>query len=132
MKKFTENWPKYAPVVLRIGLAAVFFWFGFTQIIGPAAWTSLIPTWVVNLAGISATTFVLMNGIFEVCAATLLVFGFFPRIVSALLFLHIISIITDIGLGAIGVRDFGIAMGLLAIFLNGRDFLCWRKSEVSV
>lgn len=112
---------KYAPAIVRLGLAFVFLWFGLSQLFGPSSWIGLIPSWLVSLTGISATTFVILNGLFEVIAGTLLVFGIWTRIVAGLLFLHLITIIFDVGLSAIGIRDIGLALATLSVSLYGQD-----------
>ncbi len=112
---------RYAPLVLRYGLTFVFVWFGLTQLFDPSAWESFIPEGVVSLTGISAKTFVLLNGGFELVMATLLAFGIKTRIVSGLLFIHMFAIIADVGLSAIGIRDVGLMAALLSVSLNGKD-----------
>ena len=63
-----------------------------------------------------------LNGTFEVLLATLLCLGLFTRIASALLVLHLFSIVTfSLGYGAVAVRDFGLMISSLAIFFNGAD-----------
>lgn len=109
----------YAPVVLRLGLAFVFAWFGATQLLGPQSWTALIPQWVTNISGMSALTVVYINGVFEVIAAILLVLGVWTRLVAFLLFLHLLTIVFDLGLNAIGVRDIGLSVAALTLALWG-------------
>ena len=118
------NLKKYAAPVLRLGLAIVFLWFGFTQLFDQSAWLSLIPTGLITITGISAKAFVIFNGIFEVFMASLLILGIRIRIVSALLLLHLIIIIIDIGINPVGLRDIGLAFALLSIFLQGDDIYC--------
>ena len=69
------NKQKYAPVIIRVGLSFVFLWFGLTQLFDQSAWVSFIPEGITKLTGISAETFVIFNGIFEVFFASLLAFG---------------------------------------------------------
>jgi uncharacterized membrane protein YphA (DoxX/SURF4 family) len=118
--------PFFAPIVLRIGLAGVFVWFGMSQILDQAMWTSFIPDWAMHLTGLSAVTLVSLNGIFEVVASILLVFGFWVRPVAGLLFLHMCGIVVTVGLDSIGMRDVAIAAGLLSVTLYGNDLLCWH------
>ena len=115
------NSKKYAPVIIRLGLAIVFLWFGFSQLFDQTMWLSLIPSSLVIATGISAKTFVILNGIFEVVMASMLALGIRIRIVAALLFLHLIVIIGDVGINPIGVRDVGLTLGLLAIVFHGPD-----------
>ena len=115
------NLQKYAPVILRLGLSFVFIWFGLNQLISQSAWISFIPSFIVSITGISAATFVILNGIFEIVLASLLAFGIWTRLVSSLLFIHMFAIIGDVGLDAIGVRDIGLMFGLLSIAFTGTD-----------
>jgi uncharacterized membrane protein YphA (DoxX/SURF4 family) len=118
--------PFFAPIVLRLGLAGVFVWFGMSQILNQAVWTSFIPDWAMHLTGLSAVTLVSLNGIFEVVASILLVLGLWVRPVASLLFLHMCGIVVSVGLDSIGVRDIAIAAGLLSIVLYGNDILSWH------
>ena len=126
MKNFIKQLPFFAPIVLRLGLAGVFIWFGLSQIFDPNAWTSYIPDIAIHVTGISAFILVIGNGIFEVVMAILLVFGIWVRPVAALLFLHMCGILATVGLDSIGVRDVAIAAGLLSVTLYGNDVISWH------
>lgn len=116
-----KNLSKYAPLILRVGLASVFIWFGLNQFIDQSMWVSFIPASITNMTGISAETLVVLNGIFEVFMASLLSFGIYTRLVASLLFVHMFAIIGDVGLSAIGVRDVGLMFALLSIAFYGPD-----------
>lgn len=108
-----------APAVLRVGIALVFLWFGFTQLGSTTMWEPIIPASIVNLTGLSASTLVLFNGAFEVVFGLCLLFGFFTHISALLLALHMVSITFTVGYNPIGVRDFGLSMAAIALFLFG-------------
>jgi uncharacterized membrane protein YphA (DoxX/SURF4 family) len=110
-----------APVVLRIGLSFIFLWFGLTQLFDQSAWVSFIPEFVTKSTGLSAETFVIFNGIFEVFFASLLAFGIWTRLVASLLFIHMFAIIADVGLSPIGIRDIGLMFALLSVAFFGSD-----------
>lgn len=112
---------KYAPVILRSGLAFVFIWFGLSQLLDQSMWVSLIPESIVSLTGLSAKTLVIFNGAFEVVLAVLLAFGVRIKIVAGLLFLHMVGIIGSLGLNAVAIRDIGLTFGLLSVFFQGAD-----------
>ena len=126
-----KSLPNYSSLILRLGLAFVFIWFGLSEILNPAIWTSFIPSWMVGIGGLNAVNFVVLNGGFEILMAALLAVGFKVRIVSFLLFIHMIGIIAEVGLSPVGVRDIGIAFGLLAIFLRGTDEHCYEHPAFS-
>jgi len=112
---------KFAPVVLRIGISLVFLWFGSQQLLHTAQWTALIPQSVMDMSHLTAVTLVHINGAFEIVFALALIIGFHIRITALLLALHILDIIYVVGYGQTGVRDFGIAIGTIAVFLYGMD-----------
>jgi uncharacterized membrane protein YphA (DoxX/SURF4 family) len=111
----------YAPIVLRVGIAVVFMWFGYHQLINQTMWISLIPHWMISLTGMSARTIVIANGVFEVLMSLLLIFGYRLRTVGILLSLHLLMIICDVGLSAIGMRDVGLMFATISIALYGAD-----------
>lgn len=111
-----------APVVLRIGLALVFIWFGTQQLLDVKMWVGLVPDFVISISHVSATTLVHFNGAFEIVFGLALLVGISTRVTAFLLALHIIDIMFVVGYGPIGVRDFGLSVATVAIFLNGADF----------
>lgn len=113
----------YSPVVLRIGIALVFLWFGTNQFIDTNAWIGFVPDSIVSLSGLSTATLVHLNGIFEIVFGVALLLGFFTRYAAFLLALHILDITYIVGFDAIGVRDFGLSLATIAIWLHGADFL---------
>lgn len=104
----------FAPLVLRLGLAAVILWFGGSQVLNPEAWTVWVPEWATGL-GLEPITIVYLNGVFELVTGVLLVIGLFLPYVAFLLFLHMVVLVLEIGVTPIGVRDFGLAMAFLAL-----------------
>ncbi len=130
-EKKTEKIKKYYHIVLRIGIAILFLWFGFSQIINPDAWIGLMPNYVQSITPFSANTLILFNGIFEIIFATLLLLGLYTRTVSLLLSLHLFHIVTIVGYGAIGARDLALAIATLSIFLHGADEFCLDKLKVN-
>ena len=111
----------FAPIVLRLGLAIVFLWFGLSELMHTAMWTSYIPTWLISLTGLKVATLVALNGLFEVVMALMLAFGIWTRWVALLVLIHLIGIVADVGLSAVGIRDVGLAFGLLSVVLQGND-----------
>lgn len=109
----------YAPVVLRIGVALVFLWFGTQQLLHTAMWIGLIPKSIISMSGLTAETLVHFNGAFEIVFGFCLLIGFFTRTAALLLALHILDITYVVGYGATGVRDFGLSIATISIFLYG-------------
>ncbi|OGG59829.1 hypothetical protein A2765_04550 [Candidatus Kaiserbacteria bacterium RIFCSPHIGHO2_01_FULL_56_24] len=107
--------------VLRIGLAMLFLWFGFSQFLDPSMWTSLVPQWASSLTGLEPSMIVLLNGGFEIAAGSLLALGLYMRVAACLLAIHLAVIIFDLGFTAVAVRDFAIMMSTFALALLGPD-----------
>ncbi|SRR5258708_6949419 len=122
-----NKYKKFAPVVLRYGLAFVFLWFGGSQLRDQAMWTSYIPDWATNLSGQSVSTLVLINGLFEIIASVFLLMGFKVRIMASLLFLHLLTIVFELGFTSIGVRDIGLSVAALSVALHGGDMYSYDR-----
>jgi len=121
-----SNWKSYGTPVARIGIALVFLIFGIDQFIRPGAWFSYIPSGVLNY-GITEGSFILFNGLFDTLIGLFLLIGFFTRTASILAVLHLAGIIISMGYNDIAVRDFGLLIVALSVFLNGADKLCFDR-----
>ena len=122
-----------AHLLIRIGLAIVFLWFGMDKFIHPVYWLNAwVPdafvSFLVRLK-LSGTDFIYLGGIFEVLVGVSLVSSFFVKYFSAAaaLFLVVVSV-TTFGLthifSEILVRDIGLIGALLAlVFWPERRFL---------
>ncbi len=104
----------YPALILRIGLSIVILWFGANQLMNPDQWTSWVPEWV-SMLSLTPERVVFFNGIFEIIAGALLLLGVYTRIVAAVLFLHMVVLVIEIGHSPTGLRDFGLATGFLAL-----------------
>ncbi|MBU6231934.1 MAG: DoxX family membrane protein [Patescibacteria group bacterium] len=122
--RYTPLLERYAPIVLRYALSAVILWFSLQQFLHNSVWTAYIPAYAVALTHLSAPALVFFNASFELIFGMMLVFGWQTRISALLLGLHLLDIMWTVGYGEIGVRDFGLAIALLVIAMNGPDWLC--------
>ena len=105
-------------IILRVGIAAVILWFGFQQLFHGTDWIAYLPSWTTSLP-ISQLGLVYLNGWFEIVFGFMLLLGYYTRLVSALLALHLLDIIFTVGYGATGVRDFGLFIAMASIFFYG-------------
>ncbi|MBL8158018.1 DoxX family protein [bacterium] len=110
-----ERRTEWGIFVLRIGLAILFLWFGFSQFFDQSAWTSWVPQWAMNITGLEAEMIVLLNGGFEIAMGVLLALGLYIRPAAILLGLHLAVLVFEIGLSPIGMRDFAIMMATFAL-----------------
>jgi uncharacterized membrane protein YphA (DoxX/SURF4 family) len=111
-----------APTFLRISMSLVILWFGVQQIIDPTSWLGFLPAWTASLP-ISQIHFIYFNGTFEIIFGIFLLIGFYTRIVALVLALHLLDIAYTVGYNAIGIRDLGLALSTMTIFLYGADGL---------
>jgi uncharacterized membrane protein YphA (DoxX/SURF4 family) len=106
--------------ILRIGLGIVIIYFSLQQLNNPSSWIGYLPDFTKNLP-ISQITFVYLNGWFELTFGTLLILGFYTRIVAGLLALHLLGIVFSVGYNPTGMRDFGLTIALFSISLYGES-----------
>lgn len=101
--------------ILRLAMAGVYLFFGFSQLFDGVNWTSLVPMWASNLIHLPPAMIVLANGLFEVVLGSLLAAGLFVTPIAILLALHLFVIALGFGFNPIGVRDFGLSFATLAL-----------------
>lgn len=109
-----QQWGMY---LLRLGLAGVFLYFGFSQLLDSLAWVSIVPEWAVNVIHLPPAMIVMGNGVFEVILGSMLAMGFYVRIIAFVLALHLIPITLDFGFSPTAVRDFGLIIAALTLSL---------------
>ncbi|PIN89522.1 hypothetical protein COU57_06010 [Candidatus Pacearchaeota archaeon CG10_big_fil_rev_8_21_14_0_10_32_14] len=131
------RYEKYSKPILRISMALVFLYFGFSQMTSPDNWTGFVPQKIVDLTPFTATNIVMMNSVLELCLGLFLILGLYTRFSALILSLHLFGITTSLGFTHLGVRDFGLAFATLVVFLNGKDDYCMdnkflSKKEVSI
>lgn len=108
------------PAIVRYALAIVFLVFGLDQLIRPEYWLGYLPSWLPVL-GLSETTLIVMNGIFDLVLGALLALGLFTRVAAAFGGLHLLGVMVSLGYNDIAVRDFGLLIVAIAILFHGPD-----------
>ena len=131
-----DRYKNYASLVLRVGLALVFLWFGINQLINPTSFLGYMPQWLaphdvqmlhehalqwLHTLPIMQHIIIMGNGIFETVFGLLLLLGLFTRLSAFLLTLHLVGIMVVLGYNDIAVRDFGLAVATFSVFLQGPD-----------
>ena len=112
---FLDRFSQYAPLTLRVGLAFVFIWFGWSGLTNPTMWVGLVPAWTAMFG--SAYNLVLIHGAFELVLGLTLLFGFYTRLSATLLLISLLQTLTILGWGAVMVRDIGLTLALISIIL---------------
>ncbi len=110
-------------MILRVGMAIVAIWFGTQELLNPGVWTGYIPESIVNITNMNANLLVNLNGAFEVIFGLALFFGIKTRITAMLLMIHMFDITYIVGYNALGIRDLGLAFGLLSVFMYGPSLI---------
>lgn len=111
----------FSRVLLRWSWGLLFIWFGSQQLLHPAQWVSFLPAWT-GYMPIPAEMLIQLNGWFELCAATLIIIGYFTRFCACILSLHLAGIAYSVG-GAIGVRDAALAAAGISLAFSEKDSL---------
>lgn len=111
--------PKYSYLFLRLGLAAVFLWFGIDKFIHPSYWQTAwsSPELLSFAGGIDLAKIIYAAGVFEILTGLSLVFAVFAKFFSALAILYLVVILVVNGLTEITIRDLGLIGGFLAVLL---------------
>jgi uncharacterized membrane protein YphA (DoxX/SURF4 family) len=109
------RYSSYAPVVLRIGIAFVFIWFGLNGLTHTDTWVRLVPEWALAIA--PAATLVKIHGLVELVFGIFLAFGIYARVSATILLLSIVHTLTLIS-GSIFIRDAGLAIALVSLVLQ--------------
>lgn len=117
------NYKKYAPIFLRISMSIVFLWFGYASIFMYEKFLGYVPSFAYSIP-LSLRELLFLNGIFEIVLGLSLLAGFLTRVSALLLSLHTFAIMISLGYNDIAVRDFGIALATLSVFINGEDEWC--------
>ncbi len=114
---FTSS--KYSHIFLKIGLAAVFLWFGLDKFFHPQYWLNAwVPQWLLLILarfGTSGIQFVYTNGVFEILIGASLLLGVLTRFFSFLAIVFLVGVMFTVGLSEVTVRDFGLIGGFVSL-----------------
>ncbi len=129
----------YTPIVVRISIALVFLWFGINQLLVPKDFMGYLPSWVIQdaagfghyfhsiimLLHLTPAMIIFFNGLLETVLGLLLLVGLFTRVSALLLGLHLLSIAFSLGYNDVAIRDLGLFLVSISVFLHGADLWCW-------
>ncbi len=122
-----DYYKKYAPAFSRYGVGIVFLIFGIWQFVNPSSWEGYLPVFVIS--SFNAATFIFLNGVLDSLIGVLLISGVFVRAASAIGVLHLLGIVFSLGWNDVAVRDIGLIIVLISVFLNGKDDFCLGKNN---
>ncbi len=97
-------------MLLLLGLAFVFIYFGIDKFVHPEVWIGWMPPQLNGLAGMSSDLWLQVTGAAEVIIGVLILFPmrFLRKLGLALAVLHLIAVLTQTGWNDIAVRDIGL------------------------
>lgn len=109
----------YSNLFLRLGLAAVFIWFGVDKFINPEYWLNAwVPQSVVLLVskvGLGGTDIVYASAIFELLVGASVLSNIFIKIFSVLAIIFLATVLLFFGVSEVLIRDMGLIGGFLAL-----------------
>ena len=115
-------------LILRLALAATYFYSGWSLLISPTSWTQFVPFWLKEQLlsfNFPVTAFVQVQGAVEMLLALIFIIWFAPRnLVRYAAFLSALEmalILIFTGIDLITFRDIGLLGLSLGIFLIYRE-----------
>lgn len=110
---------RYSNLFLRLGLAAVFIWFGVDKFLHPEYWLSAwVPQNILSFAlkiGVSGTDVVYASGVFELLVGASILSNIFIKIFSVLALVFLVTVLFTFGISEVLVRDIGLMGGFLSL-----------------
>lgn len=122
LAEFCERNQKYATLILRLGIAFVFLWFGIDKFIHTVNWIGWVPQWMQALIPFSMNAFMYGQGVIETIIGLMLLVGYKVRFASLLASITIAGVLISLigtGQAEIMVRDTGLLAASLSLFLTG-------------
>ncbi|MCF7871953.1 DoxX family protein [Candidatus Woesearchaeota archaeon] len=116
---YKQNIKDYAPITLRISISLMFLWFGINQVLDAKNFMGYLPEFILSTN--NPEIYVIINGLIEILLGAALIIGIFTRPVSILLSAHLLIISISLGYNDIMIRDMGLTLATIAIFLYGPD-----------
>ncbi len=128
-----EEHSHYGTFVARIGIAAVFLWFGLDKFIHPVNWIGWVPPWMQALIPMSLVGFMYIQGVIETVAGVMLLVGYKVRLASFVAVVTLLGVelaMVGTGQAEMMLRDAGLLAASLSLFFTGSDCLsidCLKK-----
>ncbi len=123
-KHFFEEHSHWGTLVARVGIAAVFLWFGIDKFIHPIEWAGWVPDWMTALIPMSLVSFMYIQGAIETVVGALLLIGYQTRFAALLAVVTLCGVILAmIGTGSTDVllRDVGLLAASISLLFTGSD-----------
>lgn len=131
LTEFCERNKKYASLIIRLGLALVFLWFGIDKFIHTLNWIGWVPQWMQSLIPFSMNAFMYSQGVIETAIGVMLLIGFKVRVASLLASITIAGVLISLigtGQAEIMIRDAGLLAASLSLLLTGSSAWSFDRS----
>ena len=107
-------------LILVLGLAYVFIFFGLQKIVTPLVWLGWTPNWTEGLLGITKLSWTKILGLIEIALGVGLIIPKTRTIATILVVLHLIAVVAVAQFSEIGIRDTGLLLMALALLTSTR------------
>ena len=110
---------RFAVWILIAALVVVFGWFGIDKLRNGILWIGFLPAWMEELFQISRDVWIIGIGFFEILLAILLLVPVrrVRQVAVALMILHLIPVLIQVGWNDVGVRDVGLMLSAVALLV---------------
>lgn len=113
--------------ILRVGMAITFLWIGILIFREPESWGLYLQPWAANLLPTSLESAMIGTAIFDIVVGFLFLIDVITWIAALFGSIHLVIVLTVVGINAITVRDIGLLTGTLALLLNAVPENVWRR-----
>lgn len=104
--------------ILRVGLAITFLWVGVLILRSPEGWGSMIQPWAAALLPGSLRTVMMSTAFLDIAIGILFLIDLGVWLAAFLGSIHLIVVLTTVGINEITVRDLGLLSGAVALFFS--------------
>lgn len=115
--------------ILRVGVGITFLWVGILIFKEPEVWGGYLLSWAVALLPLPPEKAMLGIAVFDVLVGIFLIYDVGVWIAGLFAALHMLVVLTVVGITDITVRDIAIFSAALAIMVEGMPRHLFKKIE---
>lgn len=108
--------------ILRVGVAITFLWIAVLIAKDPAAWVGLVQPWIQNVLPFPLENALIGTAALDFAIGFCLLIDRFVLAAALIGFLHLVTVITVVGINVITVRDIAIMSSCLALAFEKYPF----------
>lgn len=99
--------------VLRVGMAITFLWIGILILKAPASWGGYLQPWAYNLLPGSIESVMIATAVLDIGIGIIFLIDWQTWIAGILATVHIVMVLTVVGISDVTVRDIGLLAACL-------------------